>query len=500
MDPVISKKGGYLFERSVVEKLILETGTCPVSGDPLSVDDLLAVQSNKAVRPRNMASASIPGMLATFQNEWDEVMLEVFSLKQHLDSTRQELSQALYQHDAACRVIARLMRERDEARAMLTGAGVAPPAPSSSGSSNSSSMDVDENNTNGKNTIANAAEQGETWPSMSQAISTVALSLSDARKQRPKKIPPTTRDAATFAEMSAQVSNKPHKASGAVTCIAVGSDDLVVTGGADKDLHVLSASTGKSVVKVPTGHKKEVTAIALQKGTARGMLLSGSADHTVKLWSLGENAKKAQEMAKFSCHEGAISALCAHPVDNLACSFSADGTVAMMDLEQQQLALRLGAMREFSYLSGAVHPDAVMLGGGTDNGALKVWDVRQMSVAVNLTDHSPKGVTAVDFSNNGYYVCTGDAVGDFRCWDLRKLKCLHTESLASSAITSVSFDNYGLYAAVGAGSEVQTWQVKEWKKMSSFSAHSKEVTGVSWGNHAQYLASCGLDGVVNLFK
>ena len=151
MDPVISKKGGYLFERSVVEKLILETGTCPVSGDPLSVDDLLAVQSNKAVRPRNMASASIPGMLATFQNEWDEVMLEVFSLKQHLDSTRQELSQALYQHDAACRVIARLMRERDEARAMLTGAGVAPPAPSSSGSSNSSSMDVDENNTNGKN-------------------------------------------------------------------------------------------------------------------------------------------------------------------------------------------------------------------------------------------------------------------------------------------------------------------------------------------------------------
>lgn len=54
------------------------------------------------------------------QNEWDSLMIETFQIRNHLDTIRQQLSHSLYQHDAACRVIARLVKERDGLRLQLS--------------------------------------------------------------------------------------------------------------------------------------------------------------------------------------------------------------------------------------------------------------------------------------------------------------------------------------------------------------------------------------------
>ena len=104
----------------MIEAYIAENGKDPVTGEELTLDDLVELKSSRIVRPRPPTLTSIPSLLSVFQNEWDALALETYTLRQHLTQTRQELSRALYEHDAAVRVITRLSRERDEAREALS--------------------------------------------------------------------------------------------------------------------------------------------------------------------------------------------------------------------------------------------------------------------------------------------------------------------------------------------------------------------------------------------
>lgn len=117
--PVVSLKSGALFEKRLVEKYVRETGKCPVTGETLTAEDLLPLRVSKSVKARTAPATSIPGLLHLFHDEWDALMIEMHTLRQSYSTARQELSHALYQNDAAGRVISRLIKERDDARTAL---------------------------------------------------------------------------------------------------------------------------------------------------------------------------------------------------------------------------------------------------------------------------------------------------------------------------------------------------------------------------------------------
>ena len=66
--PVISIKSGLVFEKSLIEKYLNEHGQCPITGHPLTIDELVVVKTSNAPKPRHTPATSIPGLLGLLHN------------------------------------------------------------------------------------------------------------------------------------------------------------------------------------------------------------------------------------------------------------------------------------------------------------------------------------------------------------------------------------------------------------------------------------------------
>lgn len=108
-------------------------------------------------------------------------MLNSFTQRQQLQNARQELSHALYQHDAACRVIARLNKEVTAAREAL--ATLKPQA----GILTSMSQPSIAAEANGMAT--QPIEQAGMTPEVIQKLQDKATVLTQERKRRGRTVP-----------------------------------------------------------------------------------------------------------------------------------------------------------------------------------------------------------------------------------------------------------------------------------------------------------------------
>lgn len=152
LHPVVSSKSGHVYEKELILKALANNdGKDPITAEQLAEDDLIEVKTapgQPTAPPRAPTFTSVPSLLHTLQQEWDSTMLECLELRRESQELRQELSHALYKEDAAMRVLARVTRERDEAREALAsvqatlGPGYQPAQPQAAGGQDTE-MDVE---------------------------------------------------------------------------------------------------------------------------------------------------------------------------------------------------------------------------------------------------------------------------------------------------------------------------------------------------------------------
>lgn len=441
----------------------------------------------------------------TFQNEWDALVLETFALKQQHNSTRQELSYALYAQDAASRVIARLVRERDAAREYVA--------------THSSHLVEKKTNNNKNRALANVqatfggpanggdvsmAEEGDDAAAEPETaalpqhildkIEETQQALSSTRKKR-KVLAGYTTPAQIKTFVQRHVVSSLHSPSPAgINALALSrlSPGQFVTGGNDKIVQLYDHPNDK-VLATLKAHSKRVTHVALREHAGEPTLvLSAGADKLAHVWAhepTDEDEHAYVLRAALRTHSGELTGLSVHPTSALVALASLDRTYSLHELSGMKEVYRSKPSDDvFTALD--IHPDGALLAVGTQTSRIQVCDVRTGRPAAYIAPPEesagqPFTVGTLSFSENGYHLLAPNGSSSVAIWDLRKMTVAHSISLGESfEVSRVRYDWGAQYFAVSGNEGVRVFAHKTWQELARFD-DVDQVTDVVFGERGK---------------
>lgn len=244
------------------------------------------------------------------------------------------------------------------------------------------------------------------------------------------------------------------------TCIASSGKILIVTGSKDNSVR-LWESESRHCIGVGSGHMGAVGAVAFSK-KLRNFFVSGSSDHTIKVWSLdgllddAEQPINLKAKAVVAAHSKDINSLAVAPNDSLVCSGSQDRTAC-------------------------------------------VWRLPDLVSVVTLRGHK-RGIWSVEFSPVDQAVITASADKTIKMWSISDGLCLKTFEGHTSSVLRASFLTRGAQiVSCGADGLVKLWTVRTSECIATYDKHEDKVWALAVGKKTEAFATGGSDALVNLW-
>ncbi|KAA8915668.1 hypothetical protein TRICI_002180 [Trichomonascus ciferrii] len=465
-------------------------GADPVNGQELSADEVIEIQgqASHAVRPKPPVYTSIPSLLSSLQTEWDAMALETFSLKQQLLKTRQELSSALYHHDAAVRVVARLTKERDEARDALSKL----------------SASLGTNNTAAPTTTSHAepmeveqpvSTSGSIPDELVRRIQDAQKELSSTRKGR--KIPETWASKEEVSSLAETVKTKQLFTS--VTSMAV-KGSLILSGGGKSQAGVYSIDDQQLV---GTAHASGIVTSSIWVNDSKFAV--GTKNGSIDVFEYPSFDKLGSIS---NVHSGALTDLAVLPAgEDLLVSLGKDNIWAIHDINNFTTLFQTQAQTQSSTTRAALHPDGQYFAIGASTGEILILDLTTGSTVETLASNSGS-ISALVFSEDGRSLASAgtDSPSQAEIWNLARPnddpRLLQYEALGDGTITGLSFDYSGkfLAACTPAGVEVGWYDKKAKSWIPNVFHATAAAVSLSWGQEARTLATISAKGNIHVFQ
>ena len=484
-EAVVTPSGHICIKRLLLAKLTENGGMDPFHEDrPLSEDQLVVLNISKSpsiVPPRPNQTTSMPGLLGALQNEYDALVLELFDTRKALEETRRELSQALYQNDAAMRVVARMASERDEARQQLQNYSANGGAMPTNGQEGPNTVEQDTNGEGSQSNKKRKLEETSDLPLVNdipQADVDQMIAVWEKEHKNRKADLKAAAAAAPKKEDLAAYAPADAEAWHATTCKGVLAmsefEGKLVTAGKDKSVLIYDTASRQVVQSLAS----DVKASSIDMNGAH--VVAGLANGKIQVWEVSSGTSLGVIDSKAT---KPIVAVNLHPGGKHIFAASASGQVLIVRMEGlETISVLSDSSAPVSLSSGILHPDGLIYFTGTDSGEVQLWDLKSKTLASKVGEPSGDAIVSIQASNNGYHLAVGHSSGMVKVWDLRKQKCIATmnNDKALDSISAVAFDSAGKYLAYGGKKGTKIVAVKEWDTVTA-TYPAKVASSIVWG-------------------
>jgi WD40 repeat protein/serine/threonine protein kinase len=245
------------------------------------------------------------------------------------------------------------------------------------------------------------------------------------------------------------------------------------------------------------GHGDVVNTVHLSRDGR--MALSGSADHTLKLWE----TETGLCVRTFTGHENAVTSAVLSHDGKRAFSGSWNGELMLWEAASGRLISKLSVSPAVVH-SVAIRADGRLgvSGGGSPmaGNLLQVWDLEEGRCLRSLNGHGER-VVSISMSGDGRLALSGSWDKTLKLWDLEKGVCLRTFDGNARAVESVSLSPDGRLGVSGcADGSLSLWEIETGRCLRTLQAHTGSVYSVDLSLDGSLALSAGGDKRVRIWE